>query len=437
MEISEEITCIVCMNYFKSPVSLTCGHSFCKECIQLHLEERPFCPVCKYPSFNVDLPVNITLQNIVQNFKKKRPEEFQDEEEEPTQIKEDKPALEDPVIKEELKPSIVLRSRRARNTLFPGTMYRVEMDFTGSEDFFMFLVQNKNFVLARSDLKNNLELINGALCTRFDFVKVEKFKPTTVVILAMAREFVTLDKLDTLKYGAGQVSGENGREGGIGEAGEMGERRQRMLNRLKQTRFNKEVSGSIEFCYYKKADFTLNGEFSLESQFGKSLLLLYQKVNFFLAKLKKSNPQVFFLMMVRHQLNYGIDNILTTQVRLNMIESKRFTKDDPAVRNVRVKGIQLDIFKDPKSFGYLLCMLLNFDDATFKSLGAYKSLNLVFKKSFHLMTKAKDNTSPIFLFKIGQTGSDSKISQIVSENKWMIVAVLIVALSFYLSGAWN
>ncbi|XP_009470520.1 PREDICTED: E3 ubiquitin/ISG15 ligase TRIM25-like [Nipponia nippon] len=73
--LEEDLTCPICLGIYSDPVSLSCGHSFCKECIQEACSRRhglqgPFsCPLC---CAQADLPVepqpNIQLRSIVQKF---------------------------------------------------------------------------------------------------------------------------------------------------------------------------------------------------------------------------------------------------------------------------------------------------------------------------------------------------------------------------------
>lgn len=51
-ELRKELTCAICLDYFKDPVILKCGHSFCRFCISLHWDENGDdygyqCPHCR------------------------------------------------------------------------------------------------------------------------------------------------------------------------------------------------------------------------------------------------------------------------------------------------------------------------------------------------------------------------------------------------------
>uniref|UniRef100_H0Y124 Uncharacterized protein n=1 Tax=Otolemur garnettii TaxID=30611 RepID=H0Y124_OTOGA len=48
-----EITCAICLNYFIDPVTIGCGHSFCRPCLYLSWEgalTSAHCPECREPS---------------------------------------------------------------------------------------------------------------------------------------------------------------------------------------------------------------------------------------------------------------------------------------------------------------------------------------------------------------------------------------------------
>ncbi|XP_073473224.1 ret finger protein-like 4A [Aquarana catesbeiana] len=79
-DLRKELECYVCLNIYTDPVTLKCGHNFCRDCIGhvLDTQERSgsySCPECR-EEFQ-DRPAlhrNITLQNIVENFLSAQPD---------------------------------------------------------------------------------------------------------------------------------------------------------------------------------------------------------------------------------------------------------------------------------------------------------------------------------------------------------------------------
>ncbi|MGH0154553.1 UNVERIFIED_CONTAM: hypothetical protein FKN15_027401 [Acipenser sinensis] len=69
-----DLSCAVCCEIFKDPVTLHCNHSFCKACLdQCWKEKRALeCPVCRKRSSKEKLPVDFKLRNIVESFLKER-----------------------------------------------------------------------------------------------------------------------------------------------------------------------------------------------------------------------------------------------------------------------------------------------------------------------------------------------------------------------------
>jgi len=44
-----EYSCCICTNILSKPVTISCGHSFCKSCLDRHFAEKPDCPQCRAP----------------------------------------------------------------------------------------------------------------------------------------------------------------------------------------------------------------------------------------------------------------------------------------------------------------------------------------------------------------------------------------------------
>lgn len=67
-EIEEHLECSVCQDVLFKPVTIACGHSFCKECCGKSLKINPQCPLCRTPCFVQEngLKENVTLKSIVE-----------------------------------------------------------------------------------------------------------------------------------------------------------------------------------------------------------------------------------------------------------------------------------------------------------------------------------------------------------------------------------
>ncbi|KAF7655165.1 hypothetical protein LDENG_00059840 [Lucifuga dentata] len=68
---TEDLTCCVCQNIFTDPVTLLCGHSFCRECIRHYLSTRLQCPQCQtaVSTEHKCLPTSLILQNLAEKAK--------------------------------------------------------------------------------------------------------------------------------------------------------------------------------------------------------------------------------------------------------------------------------------------------------------------------------------------------------------------------------
>lgn len=68
-EIEPELECVVCNDILYQPVSINCGHSFCKECLINVLRTKPQCPLCRTPTFlqESNLKQNVIIQSLIEN----------------------------------------------------------------------------------------------------------------------------------------------------------------------------------------------------------------------------------------------------------------------------------------------------------------------------------------------------------------------------------
>ncbi|XP_056405996.1 E3 ubiquitin/ISG15 ligase TRIM25-like [Hyla sarda] len=73
-ELIEELNCSICLEVFRDPITLRCGHNFCQECINGVLDSQESsgvftCPQCRkrFPS-KPSVVRNTTLRNIAEGF---------------------------------------------------------------------------------------------------------------------------------------------------------------------------------------------------------------------------------------------------------------------------------------------------------------------------------------------------------------------------------
>ncbi|XP_007957474.1 putative tripartite motif-containing protein 75, partial [Orycteropus afer afer] len=62
-----EANCPICLDYLRDPVTIECGHNFCRCCIQKSWEDRQDsfpCPVCRHPCQELQLRSNTQLGNM-------------------------------------------------------------------------------------------------------------------------------------------------------------------------------------------------------------------------------------------------------------------------------------------------------------------------------------------------------------------------------------
>uniref|UniRef100_A0A8C3Y4U4 Uncharacterized protein n=1 Tax=Catharus ustulatus TaxID=91951 RepID=A0A8C3Y4U4_CATUS len=74
--LQEEAICPICLEYMSEPVSIDCGHNFCRGCIAKHCQEKglwadgPFsCPQCRASCHRSGFRPNRQLANIVESIR--------------------------------------------------------------------------------------------------------------------------------------------------------------------------------------------------------------------------------------------------------------------------------------------------------------------------------------------------------------------------------
>lgn len=64
-------SCCICMDNLTNPKKLTCGHIFCKECIDMALKHKPACPSCNFVfgKLTGNQPKGGTMHRYVDKYK--------------------------------------------------------------------------------------------------------------------------------------------------------------------------------------------------------------------------------------------------------------------------------------------------------------------------------------------------------------------------------
>ncbi|XP_036412972.1 E3 ubiquitin-protein ligase TRIM39-like [Colossoma macropomum] len=70
----QDLSCPVCLEIFTDPVVLSCGHSFCRTCLQQSWTESSgrVCPVCRRRSSKDHPPPNLALRNACESYKQQK-----------------------------------------------------------------------------------------------------------------------------------------------------------------------------------------------------------------------------------------------------------------------------------------------------------------------------------------------------------------------------
>merc|ERR1719436_597614 len=63
-EVPPEFECSICMKLLLDPVTVSCGHTFCRACIERSLGYRGLCAVCRAPVV-MGQGVNVLVRGII------------------------------------------------------------------------------------------------------------------------------------------------------------------------------------------------------------------------------------------------------------------------------------------------------------------------------------------------------------------------------------
>lgn len=175
----DDFQCPLCLKLLFKPVSITCGHTFCKSCLVRSLSVQKKCPICRVPYLFSphELPVNILIQTIIQ---KQLPEELKERKAE--EVQEDIPKAIDSL------PVLLLKDV----IYFPGSIGDIKI----FEDRYMNMlheatVSNRQFGILSSFKGEWL----GAL---IEIVSVENNMPGVASVHILSRNRFVTDSIFTM-----------------------------------------------------------------------------------------------------------------------------------------------------------------------------------------------------------------------------------------------
>ncbi|XP_036867754.1 E3 ubiquitin-protein ligase TRIM4 isoform X3 [Manis javanica] len=74
-DLQEDLTCSICLDYFEDPVSIECGHNFCRGCLRRSWAPGGGtfpCPECRQPSASAALRPNWALARLTEKTRRRR-----------------------------------------------------------------------------------------------------------------------------------------------------------------------------------------------------------------------------------------------------------------------------------------------------------------------------------------------------------------------------
>lgn len=67
-----QFNCVICMDYLKDPLTLNCGHTFCKQCLIQY--DNYFCSICRKEIEFESICNNVIITNLFEDIRKKKHE---------------------------------------------------------------------------------------------------------------------------------------------------------------------------------------------------------------------------------------------------------------------------------------------------------------------------------------------------------------------------
>jgi len=196
--VDPDLECSICNDILFHPVSVNCGHSFCKECLAATLKLKPQCPICRTPCFLQanGLKENVTVRSIIENkypdYVNKREEILQRE----TQKQQMQQTQQQSTS---LNPTIILpMTRDLTKILFPGDSTIITVRIKFNPDIIQNVCNDKKFLaIPESAIQSKIKYKT----TLMEFVNIKQVpnRKDLYTLRVKARERVLIETYTDLK----------------------------------------------------------------------------------------------------------------------------------------------------------------------------------------------------------------------------------------------
>lgn len=329
---NEELTCIVCYEIFNDPVSIPCGHTFCRDCIEETIRRSQKCPLCFCPFFNnINFKTNITLKKIIEKLKEKNIDEAKKNEK--TEIKEEKipekkqkktetPEKKEEKKEEEQKYEQLLGFQLSKiSPFFKGTLYKIKIENHYNRTLFTELSKNNIFIAYYTK--------DDKTAVKFNLKLIESFSSKFITLIAICLGKIKIKSFQEISFKNNPYFLENNL---------LVKDEEFLLTKINYLNFDKISADFLEI-------------------FSEELKVIDKKAAFFYNKLKLYNDNEYRILGHRHKvfivngkfsLDYKInldDYIDFLSSALNFSNKKKlvlFRSDDP---ELKIKMIY-DFLKD-------------------------------------------------------------------------------------------
>lgn len=489
MDLKEDLTCIICLNIFNNPCSLPCGHCFCQTCIMEQIRYKAKCPMCKTPTFNHKLPINIALKNVVEKYKEglaKDPDfEIEDDtdeftfddshieeyknnfldkendledtrnnlegENEDDEIKETK---EDNKNKEEIelernqfqsdkalfekgyKKTLVFRSTSDELKHLPEGTYKLNIFWPDFKESFEFFAKQKYFVLIpKSGIKyisenqepNKNFSESDQLIQLFSYISLDKINEETLEITAKSEYIVDCIKVIKNSFNVTALSIQSDSSGILRKI-----KNYKTINANENNNKSEDEKNKILFsipystAFFKRTDFIFHPDLlNMETESGKKLYMVYREMCRRLRNFKSIRFGTFSRTQEKFNFQFGNDNLLSKRFLIENAEKLGLNAGKVLLEPEESEGLKINIFENPHQFLYLILRLVILPQKDLDYIRKLRNLETIVDFAFDFFSACDPNLYPTFVFRLEEYSPPVSSYKIFGGKGWMVFFILV------------